>query len=154
ANSVWLDTTGLDVTVAAAGGGIGYTPASMAAAERVQGAFEQINDRFSTNSLAGMPGDFLLAAGRFQRAPTIEAAQASLRSLSGELHATAAAMSLRAIDMGNQALSEHLDQMREGRAGIGMWTQRLDSRGAMWRSGFDGVGFPLGGWLVGNDYRR
>src|SRR5690606_20721998 len=27
ANSVWLDTTGLDVTVAAAGGGIGYTPA-------------------------------------------------------------------------------------------------------------------------------
>jgi len=34
-----------------------------------------------------------------------------------------------------------------------MWTQRLDSRGAMSRSGFDGVGFQLGGWLVGNDYR-
>src|SRR5690606_5300953 len=108
ANSVWLDTTGLDVTVAAAGGGIGYTPVSMGAAERVQGAFDQLNDRISTNSLAGVSDDFLLAAGRFQRAPSIEAAQASLRSLSGQLHAAGAAMSFRAIDAGNQALSDHL----------------------------------------------
>lgn len=153
ANSVWLDTTGLDVTMAAAGGGVDYTPASMGSAVRVQGAFDQLNKRIASNSLADVSDDFLLSAGRFQRAPSLEGAQASLRSLSGELHAAAAAMSLRAIDMGNQALSDHLDQVREGRAGIGMWTQRLDNRGAMSRSGFDGIGFQLGGWLVGNDYR-
>src|SRR5690606_13965455 len=37
ANSVWLDTTGLDVTMAAAGGAVGYTPVSMGSAVRVQG---------------------------------------------------------------------------------------------------------------------
>lgn len=153
ANSVWLDTTGLDITVAAAGGGIGYTPASMAAAERVQGAFEQLNARISTNALAGVSGDFLLAAGRFQRAPTIEAAQASLRSLSGQLHAASAAMTFRAIDAGNQALSDRLDGISGGHADVGMWTQQLDGNGSMGRSSFDGIGYRFNGWLVGNDYR-
>jgi fibronectin-binding autotransporter adhesin len=153
ANSVWLDTTGLNVTIAAAGDGIGYTSASMNSAQRVQGSFEQLNDRIATDSLAGVSGDFLHAAGQFQRAPSIEAAQASLRSLSGELHAASAAMTFRAIDAGNEALSDHLDGLREGRARFGMWTQQLDSSGGMARSGFDGVGFQLDGWLVGNDYR-
>jgi fibronectin-binding autotransporter adhesin len=153
ANSVWLETQALDVTVAAAGNGIGYTPASMNSAERVQGAFEQLNDRIATDNLAGVSGDFLHAAGQFQRAPSIEAAQASLRSLSGQLHAASAAMTFRAIDAGNQALSDHLDGLRDGHNGFGMWTQQLGSGGGMARSGFDGVGFQLNGWLVGNDYR-
>lgn len=153
ANSVWLETQALDVTVAAAGNGIGYTPASMNSAQRVQGAFEQLNDRIATDNLAGVSGDFLHAAGQFQRAPSIEAAQASLRSLSGQLHAASAAMAFRAIDAGNQALSDHLDGLRDGNAAIGMWTQQLGSGGGMARSGFDGVGFQLDGWLVGNDYR-
>ena len=153
ANSVWLDTTGLDITVAAAGGGIGYTPASMSSAIRVQGAFEQLNEAIATDSLAGVSGDFLRSAGQFQSAPSIEAAQASLRSLSGQLHATSAAMTFRAIDAGSLALSDHLDEVRDGGAGAGMWTQQLGSRGGMARSGFDGVDFQLDGWLVGNDYR-
>jgi fibronectin-binding autotransporter adhesin len=153
ANSVWLDTTGLDITIAAAGDGIGYTPASMSAAVRTQGAFEQLNDRISTNSLAGVSNAFLQSAGLFQQAASIEAAQASLRSLSGQLHAASAAMTFRAIDAGNQALSDHLDNLRDGNAAFGMWTQQLGSGGGMARSGFDGVGFQMDGWLVGNDYR-
>jgi fibronectin-binding autotransporter adhesin len=153
AGSVWLDTTGLDITTAAAGGGIGYTPVSMNSAKRVQGAFEQLDERIATGTLAGVSGDFLHAAGRFQRAPSIEAAQASLRSLSGELHAASAAMTFRAIDAGNQALSDHLDGVRDGRASLGMWTRQLGSGGGMARNGFDGVGFQLDGWLVGNDFR-
>jgi fibronectin-binding autotransporter adhesin len=153
ANSVWLDTTGLDVTWALTGDGVGYTPASMNAAERVQGAFDQLNDRITTDTLAGVSGDFLHSAGQFQRAPSIAAAQASLRSLSGELHAASAAMTFRAIDAGNEALSDHLDGLRDGNAAVGMWTQQLGSDGGMSRSGFDGVGFQLNGWLVGNDYR-
>src|SRR5690606_28324387 len=105
ANSVWLDTTGLDVTMAAAGGAVGYTPVSMGSAVRVQGAFEQLNERIANDSLAGVSDDFLRSAGRFQHAPSLEAAQASLRSLSGELHAASAATSFRAIDAGNQALA-------------------------------------------------
>lgn len=153
ANSVWLDTTGLNITIAAAGGGIGYTPVSMSSAVRVQGAFEQLNDRIATDTLAGVSGDFLQSAGQFQQAPTIEAAQASLHSLSGQLYAASAAMTFRAIDAGNQALSDHLDGLRDGQAGFGMWTQQLGGSGGMARSGFDGVGFQFDGWLVGNDYR-
>jgi fibronectin-binding autotransporter adhesin len=153
ANSVWLDTTGLDITIAAAGDGIGYTPVSMSAAVRTQGAFEQLNRKIETHSLAGVSNAFLQSAGQFQQAASIEAAQASLRSLSGQLHAASAAMTFRAIDAGNQALSDHLDNLRDGNAAYGMWTQQLGSGGGMARNGFDGVGFQLNGWLVGNDYR-
>jgi fibronectin-binding autotransporter adhesin len=149
ANSVWLDTTGLDVIYAGAGNGIGYTPASMGAAERVQGAFEQLNQMIATDSLDGVSGDFLHSAGQFQQAPSIEAAQASLRSLSGQLHTASAAMTFRAIDAGNQALSDRLDGLRDGSAAVGMWTRQLGGSGDMERSGFDGVGFQLKKLLVG-----
>ncbi|MGN6111869.1 MAG: autotransporter outer membrane beta-barrel domain-containing protein [Luteimonas sp.] len=152
-HSVWLDTTGLDVTWALTSGDVGYTAASANSAKRVQGAFDELNDRVATDTLAGVSGDFLHSAGKFQRAPTIAAAQASLRSLSGELHAASAAMTFRAIDAGNQALSEHLDGVRDGHASLGTWTKQLGSGGDMARSGFDGVGFQLDGWLVGNDFR-
>jgi fibronectin-binding autotransporter adhesin len=151
ANSVWLDTTGLNVTTAAAGGGVGYTPASMGSAQRVQGAFVQLNDKIATGSLAGVSGDFLHAAGQFQQAPTLQAAQASLQSLSGQLHATSAAMTFKTIDASSRALSDRFDDVLARRTGFGMWTHDLSMGGDMARTGFDAVGFQLNGWLVGSD---
>jgi len=153
ATSVWLDTRGLDVRQAAAGNGIGYTPVSMSSAERVQGAFEQLNGRIAEGMPTGVSGAFLQSAGQFQRAPTIAAAQASLRSLSGQMHAASAAMTFRAIDAGGRALSDHFDDLRAGDAAVGMWTKRVGGNGGMARSGFDAVGFQHDGWLVGSDYR-
>jgi fibronectin-binding autotransporter adhesin len=153
ANSVWLDTTGLDVTRAAVGDGIGYTAASMASAQRVQGAFEQLNERIGAGTLDGVSGDFLQAAGRFQQAPTVAAAQASLRSLSGEIHAASPAMTFRAIDAGNRALSDHLDDLRGGNGPVGLWTKRIGTGGSMARSGFDALGHRDEGWLAGSDHR-
>jgi fibronectin-binding autotransporter adhesin len=153
ATSVWLDTRGLDVRQAAAGNGIGYTPVSMASAERVQAAFEQLNGRIAEGVPTGVSDEFLQSAGQFQRAPTIAAAQASLRSLSGQMHAASAAMAFRAIDAGGRALSDHFDDLRAGDAAVGMWTKRVGGTGGMARSGFDAVGFQHDGWLVGNDYR-
>lgn len=153
AHSVWLDTTGLNVTTAAAGNGIGYTPVSMSSAMRVQGAFEQLNSRIAEGMPTGVSDAFLQSAGEFQRAPTIEAAQASLRSLSGQMHAASASMTFRAVDAGNRALSDHLDGLRDGNAAIGMWTKQIGAGGGMARSGFDGIGFQHDGWLVGHDVR-
>lgn len=150
--SVWLDTRGLDITRAASGDGIVYTAASMNSAERVQGAFEQINHSMATDALAGVSSDFLHAAGNFQRAPSIEAAQASLRSLAGQMHAASAAITFRAIDEGNQAFSDHLERARASRK-AGMWTQRMRGDGLLARDGFDGIGFRSNGWMVGQDYR-
>lgn len=159
ANSVWLDTTGLDVTKAAAGPGVGYTAASMGSAQRVQGAFEQLNSRIATNDLDGVSNDFVRAAGQFQQARNPESAQASLRSLSGQLHAASAAMTFKAIDASSRALSDRFDQLLDGDGslvggnGFGMWVQNLRVGGDMGRAGFDNVGFQLDGWLAGSDRR-
>src|SRR6185312_6167961 len=151
ANNVWLDTTGLDVTTAAAGDGVSYTPASMGSARRVQGAFEQVDSKIAAGNLSGVSSDFLQAAGQFQQAPTLQAAQASLQSLSGELHAASAAMTFEAIDASSRALSDRFDALLGKGAGSGIWTQDINMGGNMVRTGYDGIGFQLNGWLVGSD---
>lgn len=151
ANSVWLNTTGLNVTTAAAGGGVSYTPASFGSAQRVQGAFTQLNGKIATGNIAGVSGSFLRAAGEFQRAPTLQAAQASLQSLSGELYATSAAMTFEEIDASSRALSERFDGLLGAGSGYGAWTRGFGAGGDMARAGFGGVGFQMNGWLVGND---
>jgi fibronectin-binding autotransporter adhesin len=151
ANSVWLDTTGLNVTTVAAGNGVHYTPVSMGSARRVQGAFDQLDSKIAADNLSGVSSDFVHAAGLFQQAPTLQAAQASLQSLSGQLHATSAAMTFEAIDASSRALSDHFDGLLDKGVGYGMWTHNLSVGGDMARTGFNSVGFQLNGWLVGND---
>ena len=155
ANSVWLDTTGLNVTTAAAGNGVTYTPASMGSAQRVQGAFEQLNARIAAGNLSGVSDGFLRSAGQFQLAPSLQAAQTSLQSLSGQLHAVSAAMTFTTIDASSRALSDRFDDLLgNGNArdtGFGTWMQNLNAGGNMARAGFDGVGYQLNGWMVGGD---
>jgi fibronectin-binding autotransporter adhesin len=151
ANSAWLDTAGLNVTTAAAGNGVSYTPTSFRSAQRVQAAFTQLNDKVATGSLSSVPNDFVQAAGQFQQAPTLQAAQASLQSLSGELHAASAAMTFEAIDASSHAMSDRFDDLAEKKMAYGMWTHNVNAGGDMVRAGYDGVGFQLNGWLVGND---
>lgn len=150
-NSAWLDTTGLNVTTAAAGNGVSYTPTSFSSAQRVQGAFTQLNSKIATGNVASVSSDFVQAAGQFQQAPTLQAAQASLQSLSGQLYAASAAMTFEAIDASGRALSDHFDNVLGKKTGFGAWTQNLNVGGDMGRTGYDGVGFQLNGWLVGND---
>jgi autotransporter-associated beta strand protein len=151
ANSAWLDTSGLNVTTAAAGNGVAYTPASMGSAQRVQGAFTQLNNKIAAGTAADVPANFVQAAGLFQQAPSLQAAQASLQSLSGQLHAASAAMTFESIDASSRALSDHFDSVLGKNSGFGMWTQSLNVGGDMGRTGYDGVGFQLNGWLVGSD---
>lgn len=151
ANSVWLDTTGLNVTTAAAGNGVSYTAASLGGAQRVQGAFELLNADIAAGKLPGVSGDFLRAAGQFQRSPSLLAAQASLQSLSGQLHATSASMTFKAIDASSRALSDRFDNLLSRNTGFGTWAHSLSIGGDMARAGFDDVGFQLNGWLIGSD---
>ena len=150
-HSAWLDTTGLNVTTAASGNGVSYTPTSFNSAQRVQGAFTQLNSKIAAGNMASVSSDFLQAAGQFQQAPSLQAAQASLQSLSGQLHAASAAMTFEAIDASGRALSDHFDDVLGKKTGFGAWTQNLSVGGDMSRAGYDGVGFQLNGWLVGND---
>ena len=150
-NSAWLDTTGLNVTTAAAGNGVTYTPASFASAQRVQAAFTQLDNKIASHSLSTVSADFVNAAGQFQQAPSLQAAQESLKSLSGQLYAASAAMTFETIDASSRALAEHFDDVLGNNGRAGMWMQDLNVGGGMERSGYDGVGFQLNGWLVGHD---
>ncbi|HEY9112858.1 MAG TPA: autotransporter domain-containing protein, partial [Rhodanobacteraceae bacterium] len=149
-NDVWLDTTGLNITVAAAAMGI-VDPASASAARRVQTGFEAID---ATMASGGTPSSNVLqGAGAIQHSATPAAAQATLQSLSGQLHTASAAMLLSGIDAGNHVLSEHFDDLASGRAKSGVWYGNLGWEGNLQRSGYAGASFRSGGGMAGADMR-
>jgi len=149
-NDVWLDTTGLSITVAAADMGI-VDPASASAAQRVQTGFESIN---ATMASGGTPSsNALRGAGAIQHSATPAAAQATLQSLSGQFHAASAAMLFSGMDAGNHALSEHFDDLASGRAKSGVWYSNLGWEGSLQRSGYAGASFRSGGGMAGADLR-
>jgi outer membrane autotransporter protein len=153
ANDVWINTSSLSITTAMQNQGVSLTPASASGATLLQGAFDQLNSRIASGGMAGVSSGFLGSAGAIQRSPDAAAALASLQSLSGQLHAASAAMTFQAIDASNRALSNRFDNLLEQHGGYGMWVHGLDEGGAMARSGFNGVGFQLNGWIAGSDRR-
>jgi fibronectin-binding autotransporter adhesin len=48
-------------------------------------------------------------------------------------------------------MTARFDSLLDARKGSGMWMNNLSVGGNMARSGFDGVGYQLNGWLVGSD---
>jgi autotransporter-associated beta strand protein len=153
ANDVWIDTTSLNISAAAAAAGVDMKPASIGSAQRVQSAFEQLDQKIAAGNVGSVSSAFLRSAGAFQHTASAAAAQASLESLSGELHAASAALTFEAIDASNRALSDRFDALLDQRETAGMWMHDLDVGGNMARSGFDGIGFQLDGWMAGSDRR-
>ncbi len=152
ANNAWLNVSQVQATAVQ---GLAYTPASWSAAERVDGAFAQINTQLGViGSATGtpVPASFMQGAASLQQSASVDTVQRSLESLSGQLHAASAAMTFQAIDAGTRALSDRFDTL-VGSPGVGAWTQSLGYHGDMARSGFRDVGYDLSGWLVGQDYR-
>ena len=148
-STVWLDTTSLSITQAAAAMGI-VTPASAGAAVRVQSGFDALNAKIATGS-AVAPG-VLQGAGAIQHAATPAAARASLQSLSGQLHAASAAMLFDGIDATGSALSEHFADLMNGRAKLGTWYAGLGWQGDLQRGGYAGATFRSNGGIVGADF--
>ena len=149
-NDVYLDTTGLSITVAAAAMGI-VDPAAAQAAQRVQSGFESIN---ATMASGGKPAsDVLEGAGAIQHSATPAVAQATLTSLSGQLHAASAAMLFDGIDAGSNALSEHFDDLVGGRTNSGAWYGDLGWQGNLQRGGCAGATFRSDGGMAGADVR-
>jgi autotransporter-associated beta strand protein len=150
ANSVWLDTTSLDITQAAQAMAI-VDPASMASAARVQNGFDAIDSRIA----AGDPvsNDVLQGAGAIQHAATPASARATLQSLSGQLHAASAAMLFDDVAATGDALAGHFDDLLDGRAKVGTWYGNLGWQGDLQRSGYAGASFRSSGSLAGADFR-
>ncbi|EIL94184.1 S8 family serine peptidase [Rhodanobacter spathiphylli] len=152
-SSMWLDVTRADVTSVQ---GMTYTGASNGAAQRVENAFRQIDNALGspmgTGGSVAVSGQFIDGAASLQQSPSTTTFARSLESLSGQLHAASAAMTFEAIDAGTRALSDRFDSLLDAPA-VGGWTQNLGYHGGLSRSGYDSVGYDLGGALVGQDYR-
>ncbi|HXD38564.1 MAG TPA: S8 family serine peptidase [Rhodanobacter sp.] len=152
ANNAWLNVTQVTATAVQ---GMGYTAASYGAAQRVQTAFDQINTQLGPAAPPGITPastSFIQGAGSLQHAEGIPTLQNSLESLSGQLHAASAAMTLEAINAGTRALSDRFDNLLD-HPQPGGWTQNLGYHGDLSRSGYSNVGVDLSGWMVGQDYR-
>jgi autotransporter-associated beta strand protein len=143
---VWLDIERIDVAAAAASFAA-ITPSALSSAQRVENAFRAI-DRQQETAGGAIAGDLVRIAGDFQRIDSEAGAQRALSSLSGELHAASAAMTLDTIDMGRRALSSRFGAFDGSAHGIGTWKRALGQAG---QGGAAGNGFALDGWLMGRD---
>lgn len=152
ANSAWLDVSQVNVTSVAGSGAAAY-----GAAERVQGAFEQLNLQVSGGAPPAASSSFVQGATSLQQSTSRGAVQQSLQSLSGQLHAASAAMTFEAIDAGTRALSDRFDTLLDapqtGAPTISTWAQDLGYHGSMARGGYSNVGVDLSGWMSGADRR-
>ena len=151
ANSAWLNVSQVQVTALQ---GMSYTAASMGAAQRVDGAFQQINTQLAQGGASGQiaASGFVAGAAQLQQSSSLAVAQRSLESLSGQLHAASAAMTLQAIDASTRAFSDRFDQLAQAPA-AGGWSQNLGYQGSLARAGYGNVSLDLGGWMVGQDRR-
>lgn len=146
ANTAWLNITRLDITaVATAMGNI--TAASLGSAQRIEDAFDVIDTRPQDGG--GISAGFLAAAGEFQSAATQAQAQASLESLSGELHAAADAMTFDAVGLNRRALSSRFSEQPQALQG-GAWYQSLGGPGS---GSYAGSDFDMAGWMLGQEAR-
>lgn len=147
-NEVWVDTTRISV-VQTASTSMTQSMAAQSSAVRLENAFNQLDTSLATAGASAPAQGTLRAAGEIQQASNLQAAQASLESLSGQLYAAGTAVTLAGIDAGNDALMAHLDKQQA----FGSWTQSLGQQGAMNRGGFGDVSFNLSGGLAGHDIK-
>lgn len=147
ANSAWMDIDRLDVTAAAASLA-GITPAALGAARRMEAAFDGIDAQLGGGG--GIGDGFIRVAGDFQRIASADAARASLRSLSGEVHAAAMAASFDTLDLGRRTLSSRFDALASGGQQAGAWMQGLAGTGPAGA----GADAQYGGWMAGQDFSR
>jgi autotransporter-associated beta strand protein len=148
ASSAWLNVQQVSATTVQ---GLSYTPASFAAAQRVDGGFALISGSTGSATLP-VTGSFVQGAASLQHTGSVAALSSSLESLSGQLHAASAAMTFEAIDAGTRALSDRFDSLLDTPQ-AGGWTQNLGYHGGLSRSGYGNVGVDLGGIMLGADQR-
>lgn len=143
---VWMELRRVDVAATAAALGIG-DPAALGAARRLESAFSSL-DQNGVPAAAG--ADFERIAGAIQRTEDAQSAAATLRSLSGELHAAAMAATFDSLDLGRRTLSSRLDQLAGGAQSSGSW---IESLGAPALAGGAHGDARVSGWMAGHDLR-
>ena len=150
-NTVFLNINRIDVSKAVAA--LGFDGITLMSAGRVESAMQAIDDQLGGAAPAGIGEAFIEAAGALQRATSADMAATSLRSLSGELHAASAAMTLDAIEAGRRNLVARVATLAHPETPAGGWYRNLASDGALPTDGGNAMGLESVGEVVGNDWR-
>ncbi|MGN6312761.1 MAG: S8 family serine peptidase [Rhodanobacteraceae bacterium] len=148
ANDAWLNVQQVNVTAVPA---MAYSAASLSAAVRVQGAFNQINGQLATTGATSIAPGFIAGAGALEHTGTLDVLQQSLESRSGQLHAASAALAFQAMDVRNQAMSQRFDVLGDGASGA--WTQHIGGQGQLAQAGYSNIAYQMNGTMVGTDRR-
>ena len=150
-NNVFLNINRIDVSKAVAG--MGLTGASLASAARVESAMQAIDLQLGGRGPVGIGAAFIDAAGALQQSASMANADASLRSLSGELHAASAAMTYDTIDAGRRTLGQRVDALGQTPGQIGGWYRDLGTGGELAQAGYGQLGMNATGSMIGSDLR-
>lgn len=150
-NNVFLNINRIDVSKAVAG--MGLTGASLASAARVESAMQAIDLQLGGRGPVGIGAAFIDAAGALQQSASVANADASLRSLSGELHAASAAMTYDTIDAGRRTLGQRVDALGQTPGQIGGWYRDLGTGGELAQAGYGQLGMNATGSMIGSDLR-
>lgn len=149
ANNVFLNINRINVADAVAG--MGLSGITLMSATRVENAMQAIDGQLAGGLPGGIDGGFIGNAGALQQVTSAEQADRALRSLSGELHASADAMTFDAIDMNRRALSSRFGALVDAPRAGGDWFRHLGSRDGEGTHG--AAGFEMDGWMLGSDVR-
>jgi len=147
ANNVFLDIKRIDVSKAVAG--MGLSGITRMSSVRVEGAMQAIDSQLAGGA-GGIGAGFIEGAGALQRIASAAQADASIRSLSGELHAAADAMGFDNIAANRRALSSRFGELAARPYLQGDWSRSLDQPG---QGGGVAGQFQRDGWLMGSDAR-
>jgi autotransporter-associated beta strand protein len=149
---VFLNINRIDVSKAVAGAGLGGI--ALMSAGRVESAMQAIDTLLTDVSPGGLSVSdrFIGAAGALQQSATLQQADGSLRSVSGELHAASDALTMDGIAAGRRALISRLDTLTASPVEQGSWARNLSSGGELAQAGFDSVGLSSSGDMVGHDW--
>ena len=147
ANNVFLNINRIDVSKAVAG--MGLSGITQVSSVRVEGAMQAIDGQLASGT-GSIGAGFIEGAGALQRIASVAQADASIRSLSGELHAAADAMGFDNIDANRRALSSRFGDLAAQPRLQGNWYRSLGEPG----QGGSGIGnFQRDGWMMGSDAR-
>jgi uncharacterized protein with beta-barrel porin domain len=145
ANTVWLDVVRAEMTLVASS--LGLTTAALGSAERVEGAFDAIDQGLGDS--VKPDADVLAGAAAIQQVTSAQEYERTLSSLSGELHDADGAMAMMAIEGSRRALESRLDDLHGNQAPTGAWSQQTGGK-----RGWSSYDVDATGWMLGLDQRH
>lgn len=120
----------------------------------VEKALKAADAMVATGNTAGSNAQFLSSAAALQKTATVAAAAQVLDSLSGQIHASAQALTFQQSDAVNRDLSNRLAQLGNehvGREKTGLWASTIGASGKLSESGFSTGDTSLWGGQFGVD---